>query len=81
MPFPAQLFRWRNARHASMCFSILLGILISTTQLVTWMFARAQSEHAFPQLERFEVEQTRHGIVKSFLRSPTIVIRPHFSYQ
>jgi len=72
MPVPVQLFRWRSARHASMCFSILLSILISTTQLVTWMFARAQSEHAFPQLERFELEQTQCGIVKLFLRSSTM---------
>jgi len=70
MSLPAQL--WRNASHASMCFSILLGILISTAQLVTWMFARLQSEDDYPQLERLKLEQTRRGIVKSFLRSSTM---------
>jgi len=72
MSTPAQLFRWRNASHASMCCGIVLGILIPTTLLVAGMYARAQSKHDFPQLERFELEQKRRGMVKSFLRSSTM---------
>lgn len=80
MSIPVQLVRWRNASHASMCFGIVLGILIPTTQLVTGMYARAQLEHDFPQLEPSGLEQTRRGIEIVF-EEFNYVIRPHFSYQ